>query len=239
MDRERVDDGPEHGGHAPPSLRREEAAPAPSVEQGPAMGNSAFSRLLASTLGSGVARAAAASQGAGPLAPEIAGEIEQARHGGAPLPGGVRAEMEAGLGADLSPVRVHNDNRADQLNRSVRAEAFTTGTDVFFRSGAYAPGSSDGQRLLAHELTHVVQQGSGQVEGGRVSHPDDANEVEARQVADALVSERPAAGSPVDRSPSDAGAPAAAGDEYEEEAPEAAVSRELDEDQEEEPEVAP
>jgi hypothetical protein len=66
--------------------------------------------------------------------------------------------MERALGADLSGVRIHADRRADELSRLLQARAFTTGQHVFFRRGAYDPVSSGGRALLAHELTHVVQQ---------------------------------------------------------------------------------
>lgn len=64
------------------------------------------------------------------------------------------------MGVDFSRVKVHTDAKSDQLNRSIQAKAFTTGQDVFFRHGAYDPSSRGGQELIAHELTHVVQQGS-------------------------------------------------------------------------------
>jgi hypothetical protein len=56
---------------------------------------------------------------------------------------------------------VHTDARSDALNRALEARAFTTGQDIFFRSGEYDPGSAAGQALLAHELAHVVQQHDG------------------------------------------------------------------------------
>jgi hypothetical protein len=84
--------------------------------------------------------------------------IQQARGSGQPLPEHVRAPMEQAFGVDFSGVKVHTDAQSDQLNRSIQAKAFTTGQDIFFRQGAYAPGSRGGQGLLAHELTHVVQQ---------------------------------------------------------------------------------
>ena len=62
------------------------------------------------------------------------------------------------MGHDFSDVQVHKDAEADQLNKQVHAEAFTTGKDIFFREGKYDPVSDQGQKLLAHELTHVVQQ---------------------------------------------------------------------------------
>src|SRR5215469_6750101 len=68
--------------------------------------------------------------------------------------------MELSLGADFSEVRVHSDALADRLSSSLSARAFTTGRDIFFRRGEYSPGLAGGQRLLAHELVHVVQQGA-------------------------------------------------------------------------------
>lgn len=89
---------------------------------------------------------------------DVEAAIQGARGSGQPLPNTVRGPMEQALGADFSGVRVHTDARADQLNRSLQARAFTTGQDIFLRQGAYNPGSATGQELLAHELTHVVQQ---------------------------------------------------------------------------------
>jgi hypothetical protein len=90
--------------------------------------------------------------------------INSARGGGQPLEAGLQRSMGQAMGADFSGVRVHTDAQSDQLNQSIQAKAFTTGQDVFFRSGAYDPGSRGGQELLAHELTHVVQQSGGAVQ---------------------------------------------------------------------------
>jgi hypothetical protein len=98
----------------------------------------------------------------GPVTPVTAqteSAIDQARGGGQPLPESTQTQMSQALGADLSGVRVHTDRRADSLNQSLQAKAFATGQDIFFRRGTYSPGSSGGQQLLAHELTHVAQQG--------------------------------------------------------------------------------
>jgi hypothetical protein len=65
------------------------------------------------------------------------------------------------MGHDFSNVNIHTDTQSDTLNRSLGSRAFTTGNDIYFRSGEYNPGSSGGQELLAHELTHVVQQTGG------------------------------------------------------------------------------
>ncbi|WP_222620708.1 DUF4157 domain-containing protein [Sphaerospermopsis sp. LEGE 00249] len=84
--------------------------------------------------------------------------INQARGGGQPLGDNIREPMEQAFGADFGGVKVHTDSHSDGLNRSIQARAFTTGQDIFFRQGEYNPGSRGGQELLAHELTHVVQQ---------------------------------------------------------------------------------
>ena len=115
--------------------------------------------------------------------------IEGKRGGGRPLDVGAQQALGGALQADFSEVRVHDDAEADELNRAVQADAFTSGTDIFFREGSYAPGTSDGDRLLAHELTHVVQQ-DGAPAGGEmtVSSPEDASEREADSVANEVVS---------------------------------------------------
>ena len=94
----------------------------------------------------------------GPVDPGVESGIESARGGGQPLDASIRAPMESAFGADFSGVRVHTSGDSAALNDAVQARAFTTGQDVFFGAGQYDPGSSAGQELIAHELTHVVQQ---------------------------------------------------------------------------------
>jgi hypothetical protein len=89
---------------------------------------------------------------------DIESSIESSRGGGQAIEDGVRGKLEGAFGADFSGVRVHTDSQSDSLNKSIQAKAFTTGSDIFFSKGAYNPNSSDGQELLSHELTHVVQQ---------------------------------------------------------------------------------
>jgi hypothetical protein len=84
--------------------------------------------------------------------------IQGARGSGQPLPKRVRGPLERAFGADFAGVRLHTDVQADQLSRALRAQAFTTGRDIFFRRGEYDADSIRGQHTLAHELTHVVQQ---------------------------------------------------------------------------------
>jgi hypothetical protein len=96
--------------------------------------------------------------GGGGVDASVQQAILGARCGGQPLPDGLRSSMEQALGADFRGVRVHADTRADSLSRALQARAFTTGQDLFFRRGEYNPFSRGGRHLLAHELTHVVQQ---------------------------------------------------------------------------------
>ena len=128
--------------------------------------------------------------GSGTVDDAVTKTIQSKRGGGAPLDESARSNLEPSMGHDFSDVRVHTDGEADSLNRAVQAEAFTTGNDIFFRSGSYSPGSSDGQKLLAHELTHVVQQRNAPPTSEMtVSSPDDASEREASAVADSYGSQ--------------------------------------------------
>ncbi len=85
--------------------------------------------------------------------------LDSARGEGRPLPEPARAFFEPRFGRDFGQVRIHTGARSGELAGSIRAEAFTQGSDVFFGAGRFAPDSSSGKQLLAHELTHVVQQG--------------------------------------------------------------------------------
>lgn len=112
---------------------------------------------------------------------------------GQPLDVGVRRELEEQLGHDFSRVRLHTDRDAGVLTDLLGADAVAVGQDIFFREGAFRPGTSDGQRLLAHELLHTVQnpEGLGALRAGRdlgtVSLPQQAAEREAEAGAQQLV----------------------------------------------------
>jgi hypothetical protein len=86
-------------------------------------------------------------------------DLQGTKGGGAPLQTGTREQMESSFGADFSTVRIHQGGSAVQMNRDLGAQAFTHGNDIYFNSGKYSPGSKSGQHLLAHELTHTLQQG--------------------------------------------------------------------------------
>ncbi len=98
------------------------------------------------------------SLGGGEASTDLESSIQSARGSGQSLDAGLQTKMGQAMGADFSGVKVHTDSQSDQLNKSIQARAFTTGQDVFFRQGAYNASSKDGQELIAHELTHVVQQ---------------------------------------------------------------------------------
>jgi hypothetical protein len=119
---------------------------------------------------------AAAPQPAAPAKPEVRRKPASSPHqpafasapeavhrtigsGGRPLESGARSFMESRFGHDFGAVRVHSDAGAERAAASVQARAFTVGRDVVFGAGQYEPASEAGRRLLAHELTHVVQQG--------------------------------------------------------------------------------
>lgn len=114
--------------------------------------------------------------------------------GGAPLDDGVRSNMEGRFGQDFGDVRVHTDAQASKSAESVGANAYTVGSDIVFRSGHFDAASPVGQRTLAHELTHVVQQRSGPVDGSpapggiNLSSPSDRFEQAAEQNATSVMS---------------------------------------------------
>jgi hypothetical protein len=135
----------------------------------------------------GLQRSGAGLLEGGRVHPDVTAQINSARGRGAPLDPGIREQMSGALGDNFGDVRVHNDQLAATLAQSVQARAFTTGSDIFFASGEYHPGASTGRELLAHELTHVVQQRGAPVTGEmRVSDPGDAMEREAERVARGL-----------------------------------------------------
>lgn len=141
------------------------------------LGNRSLQRLVAQR----------AAGGSAELDDATAARINAERGGGQALDAALQEQAGAALGADFSAVRVHTTPEADALNQQINAKAFTTGQDIFFRQGAYQPGSAGGQELIAHELAHVVQQSRGAVGGGggkmTVNPPGDRFEQEADAAA--------------------------------------------------------
>ncbi|MCX4710306.1 eCIS core domain-containing protein [Streptomyces griseus] len=154
--------------------------------------------------------------------------------GGSALDTDTRTDMESRMGADFSDVRVHHDSAAHESAKGVGAHAYTVGNNVVFQRDAYDPGSPQGRTTLAHELTHVIQQRNGPVEGTeapggiRVSDPSDRFEREAVANADRVLADpapETAAPAASESAPATASMPA----------PAPAVQREATEDEDEQP----
>ncbi len=123
-----------------------------------------------------------------------------ARTAGKPLENSIRTSMELRFGHDFSQVRVHADARAGDLAQTLSARAFTAGTHLVFAPGQYSPSTNTGRRLLAHELTHVIQQRAGTVrQAGTVSQPGDPSEFQADRIAEEIAAGRTAPELPIAR----------------------------------------
>jgi hypothetical protein len=146
-----------------------------------------------------------------PVLNQVEGRLFANKGRGEQLDDDTRRQMEVGFGTDFSGVRVHTDADAVAMNRDLKAQAFTHGNDVFFNSGKYEPDSLRGKTLLAHELTHVVQQGAAEqkLDSERVAQnnarrdqapPEPADE-EARQAEQAEGTGTQAASGPAQAAP--------------------------------------
>jgi hypothetical protein len=136
------------------------------------------------------------SQPTGPTAPSISPSADATiqgvrQDGGKPLDLATRTLMETRFGHDFGQVRVHTDTRAVAAAHAVRAMAFTIGRDVIFGAAQYAPTTLEGQRLLAHELAHVVQQ-EGAQQRAAMTEPGSTPEQEAARAADRVLRGEPA-----------------------------------------------
>ncbi|QGN34968.1 DUF4157 domain-containing protein [Microlunatus sp. Gsoil 973] len=142
---------------------------------------------------------------------------------GRPLDPGVRDDMETRLGADFGDVRIHDDTAAHASATAVNAHAYTVGSNIVFQRDQYDPSSEQGRTTLAHELTHVMQQRSGPVDGTaapggiKISDPSDRFEREASANAERAMS------TPVQTSALSTSGPAVQRQEAEEEEPEESV----------------
>jgi len=135
-----------------------------------------------------VAQLSEESEGERPITNVVSG-------GGQPLDRATRGSMEKAFGHDFSDVRIHDDSAASEAARDVSAKAATVGNHIVFRSGEFNPGTPAGQHILAHELTHVVQQRSGPVDGAsagggvKISDPSDRFETAAEANASRITSQ--------------------------------------------------
>ncbi|HEY8920162.1 MAG TPA: DUF4157 domain-containing protein [Chitinophaga sp.] len=112
------------------------------------------------------------AEGGAAASDAVSEQINSSRGSGDKMAGDTRAFMESRFGADFSSVNIHQGNEAAQLSNELNAQAFTVGTDIYFNSGKYAPQTQEGSHLLAHELTHVLQQGNGvQVQRAPITDP--------------------------------------------------------------------
>lgn len=136
--------------------------PAPAAEPQPTAGPIAVQRCACGTTGGPCTCRSAIQRDAAPAstAPSATSDIQRNLSGGSPLPSGVRGFMEPRFNADFSGVRIHTDTQAARLSEGVNANAFTVGNHVFFGRDQYRPDTPKGKELIAHELTHTVQQGA-------------------------------------------------------------------------------
>jgi hypothetical protein len=176
-----------------PKASRSEAGPSPESLRAAAAGRT-DALDAAGVLG---LQRAVGNAGVGALMEEERSPVHDVVNSGAgsALAPDVRGEMEQRLGHDFSDVRVHTDSRAADSAAAVNAHAYTVGSNVVFQRDRYDPGSTEGKTMLAHELTHVVQQRSGPVDGTdtgggiKVSDPSDRFEREAAANADHVMSQ--------------------------------------------------
>ncbi|MFY1825796.1 eCIS core domain-containing protein [Myxococcus fulvus] len=147
-----------------------------------------------------VARAAQPGVSGAAPSQEVSAHVACGLGSGHPLESSARAFFEPRFGHDLGGVRIHTDAKAAASARALQARAYTVGSDIAFQEGAYSPATHAGRRLLAHELTHVLQQTGGRSTSGArlarfatgglsVSSPGDASEREAESMADAVMAD--------------------------------------------------
>jgi hypothetical protein len=123
----------------------------------------------------------------GTVDPQLEATIDARRRLGSALPDPLRERLEEGFDEPLSDVRVHDDATASDLARSVAARAFTVGSDIFFDSDEYRPGTSAGDDLIAHEVAHTIQQRDAPDSGPlQMTEPGDAFERDADDAVKAL-----------------------------------------------------
>ncbi len=169
---------------APAQVRRTPQSIAASLQR--SIGNRALTAALQRDCACGTCAACRADADR----ERSAGRILEGRGAGTGMPAELQRSMEDGFGHDFSDVRIHTDTHATRTAAQVDAAAYTVGRDIFFGNGHYRPETGEGQRLLAHELTHVVQQGGRDVPTGtelQVTSAGDQYEQEADRVADSIV----------------------------------------------------
>lgn len=142
---------------------------APGIQQKPAFESPGIMDLHSSRAGQLIQGKEATTTPNG----DFSGQLASSKGAGSGLPRETRSRMEGGFGADFSQVRVHTGSQAAHMSASIGARAFTHGSDIYFNEGEYQPGTESGDHLIAHELTHTVQQGA--VSAGTVSRKPSPN----------------------------------------------------------------
>lgn len=179
------------------TVMRMSDAPSPPPPDGDGSGNGGGSSPRTSAVP--FEEIQASGGGAAPVTPEVETRINDMRGTGTPLPDSERTFFESRFGADFGSVRVHTGDAAAQTAQDLDARAYTVGSDIAFNAGEYRPGSEHGRELLAHELTHVVQQGgAGELSGGgsgaqRQVQRQDGPEAAQQQAAEGPTEEEKAA----------------------------------------------
>lgn len=109
--------------------------------------------------------------------------LSSSKGAGSALPGDTRQFMESRFNADFSGVRIHTGNHAESMSSQIHAQAFTHGNDIYFNSGKYSPTTGQGSTLLAHELTHTIQQGASKHNSNPASTTSSGNSVSAKPIS--------------------------------------------------------
>jgi hypothetical protein len=122
---------------------------------------------------------AKAESGGGVASQAVTSKIDSTKGQGEQMPEKTKGKMESAFGRDFSDVHIHNDTASVDMNRELNAQAFTHGRDIYFNSGKFNPENTEGSRLLAHELTHVVQQKGDMIQKGSEEDDKEAAAVEA------------------------------------------------------------
>jgi len=136
-------------------------------------------KALASTITPLIQRSTQTSKGNAEASPEITNKINTSRGSGSLMDAHTKGFMENRFGVDFSGVRIHTGSEAIQMSRALNAQAFTVGNDIYFNEGKYNPSDNSGKHLLAHELTHTLQQNSTH----RIQKEEESNEQEASRIA--------------------------------------------------------
>jgi hypothetical protein len=148
--------------HAAPAVQRKEGSPSPRGDdkEQPVQMKLGGDAIQKSEEKEEVAQAKTTGGAVPGSTASVEGSLSATKGQGSPLPDATRSDMEAGFGVDFGNVRIHTGSNAVNMSKDLHAQAFTHGNDIYFNDGKFNPASTEGKILLAHELTHTVQQGA-------------------------------------------------------------------------------